>query len=108
MKTKIKTIDVNTKEWFDKINGNSYFSGVVTINFKLKNESTFTMPFQYGYGDHYKTETMNLLIANSYIKDAIKYSNGGTEPLWQYCERKNIILRAIKYENCRKKDLYNI
>ena len=32
----IKTIDVNCKEWFDKLNGNSYFAGTISINYGLK------------------------------------------------------------------------
>ena len=52
---KIKTIDVNCKEWFDKINGNSYFAGTVTLNYQMENETKFILPFQYGNGEHYKT-----------------------------------------------------
>ena len=36
-----KTIDVNAKEWFDKINGNSYFCGTITLNYGMNNEETF-------------------------------------------------------------------
>ena len=35
---KVKTIDVQVKEWFDKVNGNSYFAGIITINFGMKND----------------------------------------------------------------------
>ena len=55
--SKIKTIDITAKEWFDKINGNSYFSAEVIINYNLKNTITINLPFQYGYGDHYKDVT---------------------------------------------------
>ena len=33
----IKTIDVNCLEWFDKINGNSYFAGEIIVNYGRKN-----------------------------------------------------------------------
>ena len=34
MKTiEIKTIDVCTKTWFDKVNGNTYFAQEITLNF---------------------------------------------------------------------------
>ena len=36
-----------TKEWFDKINGNSYFS--VQIE-DVEKDITYKLPFQYGYG----------------------------------------------------------
>lgn len=42
-------LEVQAKEWFDRINGNSYFSARVFLNDKL----VATLPFQYGYGDHY-------------------------------------------------------
>ncbi len=55
MKTRdIKTIDVNAREWFDRVNGNSYFSMNVTINYGMKTEQSFYVPMQYGYGDHYR------------------------------------------------------
>ena len=42
--TYIKTIDINAKEWRDKINGNSYFSAIITINYGLENEEKIEMP----------------------------------------------------------------
>jgi len=57
----IKTIDVNCKEWFDKVNGNSYFSGEVIVNAGKKNETTIKLPFQYGYGDHYRHEAFKAI-----------------------------------------------
>ena len=46
MTTQIKTIDIDCKEWFDRINGNSYFAGTVTVNFQMEDEQTFNIPFQ--------------------------------------------------------------
>ena len=42
---KVKTIDIQAKEWFDKINGNSYFSAVITLNFGLKTKNNLNYPF---------------------------------------------------------------
>ena len=36
-----------TKEWRDKVNGNSYFSSVVE---DLEGNLVLKLPFQYGYG----------------------------------------------------------
>ena len=47
MKFITKSIELNFKEWFDKKNGNSYFSGIICID----NKETIKVPFQYGYGD---------------------------------------------------------
>ena len=94
---KIKTIDINAKEWFDKINGNSYFSGEIVLNFGMKTEKTLFMPFQYGYGDHYQE------MAFKEIQEFLKIEIKGV--LWRYCQEHNIILRANKQENFLKRYL---
>jgi hypothetical protein len=102
---KIKTIDVNVKDWFDKINGNSYFAGTICLNYGTKTQKNINIPFCYGYGSHYETEAMNVLIKGKFIKDAEKYSSGGYIPLWRYCEDHKIIYRHSKKENCLKREL---
>jgi hypothetical protein len=57
----MKTLDINAREWFDKINGNSYFSAQIVINYGTDSERRYFLPFQYGYGDHYQYEAFNLL-----------------------------------------------
>jgi hypothetical protein len=94
----IKTIDIEAKEWFDKVNGNSYFSAIVIINFSLKDEKRIILPFQYGYGNHYETVTLNALIDKKIIKK-------GVNSLWSYCRDNKIILRTSKQVGLRKKDL---
>lgn len=98
---KIKTIDVQAKEWFDKVNGNSYFAGVVTVNYGMKDERVYKMPFQYGYGDTYTYEARNLLIEEEKIK-------AHHTALWSYCKDNGIILRTNKQANCKKSELKNI
>lgn len=101
----IKTIDVTAKEWFDKVNGNSYFSAHIVLNYGMPDEKTIALPFQYGYGDQYRSEAFRELMQSGVITDGIKHANGSTEGLWQYCDRHKIILRTNKIENCRKKEL---
>lgn len=96
---KIKTIDVQAKEWFDKVNGNSYFGALVTINYGMKTQKQFSLPFQYGYGDHYKEMAKDELVKRKLIKAE------SNQELWRYCQDNNIILRASKHENCRKRDV---
>ena len=96
---KIKTIDIYAKEWFDKVNGNSYFAGTVTLNYGLKDEQTFSMPFQYGYGDEYKYSAFDLLEKKGLIK-----RNHSSET-WAYCKDNKIILRYNIQRNCKKKEL---
>ncbi|KKK42276.1 hypothetical protein LCGC14_2168950 [marine sediment metagenome] len=95
---KIKTIDVNALEWFDKVNGNSYFSAEVVLNYMLSDEVILKLPFQYGYGDHYNDVAMDEIVK----KLDINYDG---RRLWKFCEENNIILRTSKKENCLKKEL---
>ena len=101
---KIKTIDINANEWFDKVNGSSYFSAVITLNFGMKAEKHFPIPFEYGYGEHYIDASNHYLIENKYI-DGRRNENGSYTPLWQYARDNNIILRTSKKENCLKSEL---
>ena len=39
-------ITIQTKEWFDKVNGNTYFSAEVFLGM----DRIMSLPFQYGYG----------------------------------------------------------
>lgn len=107
MKTKIKTIDINALEWFDKVNGNSYFAATVIVNYQMKGEQRFILPFQYGYGDQYRSEAAHELDEKRVIK-LPRYSNGNLGSLWEYCDTNKIILRANKQTNCKKRELLNL
>ena len=96
-KTQVKTIDVNAREWFDKVNGNSYFAGSVTVNFGYPDSFNLNMPFQYGYGDSYTYAAIKLLNEAGY-----------TEAKWlQDLRNQNIILRYNIQRGCKKRDLKN-
>jgi hypothetical protein len=84
----IKTIDIEALEWFDKVNGNSYFSANVTINFGGKKEKRISLPFQYGYGDFYEHEAFKVLESTGIIEDADDQMH------WQYCNLHKIIWRS--------------
>lgn len=105
---KIKTIDINAKEWFDKVNGNSYFAATATINFGMPTQRNFVLPFQYGYGSHYIDMAKQELVKQGYLKGLKKYDNGGSESLHGYCDNNKIILRTSKKENCLQRELKNI
>lgn len=49
------------RQWFDKINGNSYFSCKVYIPLKDGKSGILVIPLQYGYGEQYRWETKNVL-----------------------------------------------
>jgi len=95
------TIDINAKEWFDKRNGNSYFCGIITLNYGMKNEETFLMPYQYGYGSEYENEAKGVLTFANKISP-------NYETLYTYCKRENIILRSNIKRGCKKSELKQI
>ena len=47
-----------TKEYRDKVNGNSYFSTRIE---DVENDRMYILPFQYGYGTQSEHETKKLL-----------------------------------------------
>ena len=94
---KVKTIDVNCLEWFDKINGNSYFAGEVIVNYGLKTAKVFIIPFQYGYGDQFRYEAWETLKRNKVI-------NFDSWSIWQFFEKNKIIERYNIQRNCKKRD----
>jgi len=100
MRTKVKTIDVNCKEWFDKINGNSYFAGTITVNYGMKTAKVINMPFQYGYGDHYRDMAFELLQKLDIIPKQERNLS-----YWSYYKESNIVARHSLHENCLKREL---
>lgn len=95
----LKTIDIQAKEWFDKVNGNSYFSAIISLNYGMEDARQILLPFQYGYGSHYIDMAKEELVKQGIIK-ADK-----NDALWRYCEDHKIILRTSKHENCKKRDV---
>ena len=47
-----------TKEYFDKVNGNSYFSTRIE---DVENDRMFILPFQYGYGTQSEHEAKKVI-----------------------------------------------
>lgn len=99
-KAKIKTLDITAKEWFDRVNGNSYFAARIVVNFGLKSEQTILLPFQYGYGEQYIYAAATELVNREILAEAA-YKNAFT----MRCRDNGIILRYSKQENCLKRDV---
>jgi hypothetical protein len=97
MKTKIKTIDVHCLEWFDKVNGNSYFSAQITVNYGTPTQETYKIPFQYGYGDHYQQ------IALITLQDLGHFAN--VSQLWKLKDL-GVIVRTSK-QTALKREVKN-
>lgn len=76
---------VIAKEWFDRINGNSYFSARL-----FKNGELFAvLPFQYGYGSQFTHEAKRALKERFINSDSVTW---------------DAINQSEKIENCLKRD----
>ena len=51
------SIFIDARQWHDKVNGNTYFSAIVTVD----GEWQFTTGMTYGYGDHSVSVCLMLL-----------------------------------------------
>lgn len=98
----VKTIDVNSMEWFDRINGNSYFSATVTVNFGMEGQCKILLPFKYGYGDYYQSVALKALETCGMRLRPDSLPLGA---LW-HVKDYGVILRTNKVEGCKKRDLF--
>ena len=80
-----KSLYIEGREWFDKVNGNSYFSARIWIDGEVRG----ILPFQYGYGDQYTYEARKWLINEGYIFD----TNSG---LWSIAQREGFDFYYVK------------
>ena len=92
-----KSIVINAKEWFDKVNGISYFAGTIQVNDKV-----YLIPFQNGYGTQYEQEAKNLLTEFNVI--SCDYGQN----LRRYCLDNDIEYGAFIKTKCKKRDLKEI
>lgn len=96
----VKAIEVIAKEWFDKTYGNSYFSANVHIEYKDNSTKTLYIPFQYGYGDHYRDIATKAVLNHFDQKD-----EENCKLLWHYRDKYNFHLSHHKHERCLKREV---
>ena len=94
----MKTLHIQAKEWFDKVNGNSYFSARVTIDNTLPTEKTIYVPFQYGYGSQFEQAAFHQLQLDNILPEGTIYAPS------RYCRENGIIYTSKKQENCLQRD----
>lgn len=92
----IRSMFIECREWFDKTGGNSYFSARIWINGKLQ----ITLPFQYGYGDHFKSVAVRALVAEGFISN--EYEN---RALWVVADELGFDCYTSK-ANTNKKEMF--
>lgn len=59
-----KSIFVEGRLWFDKVNGNTYFSNRVWVDGKI----AFLMPMEYGYDEQFAHRAVQELFTRGYLK----------------------------------------
>jgi len=77
----IKTINIDTLTWFDKNNGVTYFSSLITTDINTGKGKQYRLPFQSGYGSHDYYEALRLLADKGVVRSynsAFKRNRKGT------------------------------
>ena len=80
---------IHAKKWFDKVNGNTYHSVRVL---DTQRQLQLQVPFQYGYGDHYRTTAQQEMIKQGWIKEEFKHTD-------------ILNLHYVCEEDCKKRDV---
>jgi len=99
----LKTIDIQAKQWRDKINGNSYFSSEITLNYGQPNEERYEYPFAYGYGDQYEHSSLelvkNLFPKSKWFKSKYTYQK------WRLKDEYRISVNSSIKKDCFQREL---
>lgn len=94
----MKNIQVIGRQWFDKINGNTYHSVDVYQNNKLIGSESF----QYGYDDGYKQTAFSILCELG-IYSKKRRENGSYIDYYKFTREDNILFSVSDVS--RRKDL---
>ena len=68
-----RSLFIEGREWFDKVNGNSYFSARIWVD----GEQVAILPFQYGYGSQFEYEAQKKLLELGWLPQ-----EGKNQHLW--------------------------
>lgn len=82
-----KSVFIEGREWFDKVNGNSYFSARIWVD----GGQVAILPFQYGYGDQYLYEAQKKLLELGYLPQ-----EGKSRGLWTIAQESGFDLYSAK------------
>lgn len=92
----VNKLELYGRKWFDRVNGNTYFSAIALHN----GEEIARINFDYGYGDQWLYEITKILIVD-------QLQRGDMHP-WQYIEQlenKGIAVFKACENVTRKRDL---
>lgn len=95
-------ISIQGKEWFDKVNDNSYHSVRVSVWYAgtpAHLPTEYAAPYQYGYGDHY-LQTAGELLQSVGVLETVKGLG-----ITRFCRENNIVLNHNISRNCKKAEV---
>lgn len=93
-----RSLFVEGREWFDKVNGNSYFSARIFVD----GGQVAILPFQYGYGDQFLYEAQKKLLELGFLPQ-----EGKNASLWSIAENLGFDFYSSKSET-NKRDMFKI
>lgn len=95
--TKIqRSLFVEGREWFDKVNGNSYFSARIWVD----GGQVAILTFQYGYGDQFLYEAQKKLLELGYLPQS-----GKNQGLWAIAQQNGFDFYSSK-SNTKKAEMF--
>lgn len=93
-----RSLFIEGREWFDKINGNSYFSARIWVD----GGQVAILTFQYGYGDQYLYEAQKKLLELGYLpqegKSAGLWSIAGANG-FDFYSAKSLVIKKDMFKH---------
>jgi hypothetical protein len=94
--TKPTSIFIEGRLWFDKVNGNTYFSNRVWVNGKIE----FIMPMEYGYDNQYEHRALQELKERGFINSTTRWELRDEQGIAFYSVatygKKSELFKAVK------------
>ncbi len=91
-----RSLFIEGREWFDKVNGNSYFSARIWVD----GGQVAILTFQYGYGDQYLYEAQKKLLELGYLPQ-----EGKSAGLWTIAQEQGFDFYSSK-TGTKKADMF--
>jgi hypothetical protein len=91
-----RSLFIECREWFDKVNGNSYFSARIWVD----GGQVAILPFQYGYGDQFIYEAQKKLLELGYLPQ-----QGKNRGLWSIAQAQGFDYYTAK-TNTKKAEMF--
>jgi len=87
----LKSIFIESRAYFDKSGGNTYFSARISVDGKLVG----VLPLQYGYGSQFETEALKWLQDNDIVDRELTN-------LWKLQNEFGVNLYTVQYWTTKK------